>query len=64
MLICKVNCPDSSAGANVKYAMEGLLLRNRSSEQLSIEREEKDMVLEIQTIIFRFVVREEVLSVL
>jgi hypothetical protein len=64
MFICKVNCPDSGAGANVKYAMEGLLLRNRSREQFSSECEVKEMVLEIQTIIFRFVVREGVLSVL
>jgi len=64
MFICKVNCPDPGAGANVKYAMEGLFLRNRSREQPSFECEEKDMVLEIQTIIFRFVVGVGVLPVL
>ena len=44
--------------------MEYVFLWNRSGVQLSLECEEKGMVLEIQTIVFWFVIREGVLPVL
>ena len=64
MFICKVNRPDSSTGPSVKDTMEYVFLWNRSGVQLSLECEEKGMVLEIQTIVFWFVIREGVLPVL
>jgi hypothetical protein len=64
MLVCEVNRPDASAGPNVQHAMEDLVLRNRRRVQPPLEREEEDMVLEIQTVVLCLVVGEGIFPVL
>lgn len=61
MNLAEVQCPNSSPRTSIKYTMN--LLGNRSEVELAVEKEEEDVVVEIKTVLFRFVVGDVVVGI-
>jgi len=62
--VCKVDSPNPGAGSNIKDTMNRLAFWENSREEFPIERQLKQMVLEIKAVLLDLIVGSRISSIL